>query len=225
MAKKSKDNYGVIGLGRFGLAVLQALHDFGKNIIAIDKDPDRLEEVAPFVSSVYLIKSISKEAFEEAGIGDCDTVVVGFSSDVGSSVLATMNCIELGVNRVISKTRDSDHGKILEKLGAQVVFPEEESGKRLAMNLICNANLDMLVLSNDFSIISVDMNPMFAGKTILELNLRSKYNVNVIAVVNGSRTNATITPDLVLEAGCRIVLSGTVNSLEAFRAINSAGEL
>ncbi|HAL18093.1 MAG TPA: TrkA family potassium uptake protein, partial [Spirochaetaceae bacterium] len=219
-----KDNYGVIGLGRFGLAVLQALHDFGKNIIAIDKDSDRLEEVAPFVSSVYLIKSISKEAFEEAGIGDCDTVIVGFSSDVGSSVLAPMNCIELGVDRVISKTRDNEHGKILEKLGAQAVFPEEDSGKRIVMNLICNANLDMLVLSSDFSIISIDMNPIFAGKTILELNWRRKHNVNVIAVMNGSKTNATITPDLVLEAGCRVVLSGAVESLEAFRKINSEGE-
>lgn len=93
----------------------------------------------------------------------------------------------------------------------------------LAQNLISRANLDMLPLSDDFSIISIDLNPIFAGKTVLELNWRKKYNVNVIALINNDHANATILPETVIEKGTRAVLSGTNEALEKFRDVNSKG--
>lgn len=223
MAKMSSDNYGVIGVGNFGSAVAKTLAASGKSVIAIDVDSVKLRELAPFVSTVYKIDSMSRETLEDAGIGNCSTVIIGIGEHLEASILATLDCIDLGVERVISKAGSAEHGKILEKLGAEVILPENDAGVRLAQNLISRANLDMLPLSDDFSIISIDLNPIFAGKTVLELNWRKKYNVNVIALINNDHANATILPETVIETGTRAVLSGTNEALEKFRDVNSKG--
>lgn len=223
MIKISSDNYGVIGVGNFGSALAKTLAAAGKSVIAIDIDPVKLRDLAPFVSSVYKIDSMSRETLEEAGIGNCSTVVIGIGGHLEASILATLDCIDLGVTRVISKAGSVEHGKILSKLGAEIILPEQDAGVRLARNLISRANLDMLPLSEDFSIISIDLNPVFEGKTILELNWRKKYKVNVIALINKDRANATILPETVIEQGTRAVLSGSNEALEVFRNINSRG--
>ena len=223
MAKFSSDNYGIIGVGSFGEAVIRTLAAAGKNVIAIDSEEEKLKELGPLVSEVYMMKGVSREALEDPGIGNCATVIIGIGENLKSSILATMSCLEMGVPRVISKAGSFEHGRILEKLGAEVVFPEEEAGERLARNLISHANLDMLPLSDDFSIASMDLSPVFAGKTILELDWRRKYNINVIAVIRDGRSNATITPDMVLSEGCRIVISGSNEALERFRNVNAKG--
>ena len=223
MAKMSADNYGVIGVGYFGSAVARTLASSGKSVIAIDTDPVKLRELSPFVSSVFRIDALSREALEEAGIGNCSTVVIGIGEHLESSILATLDCIEIGVPRVISKAGSQDHGKILAQLGAEVIFPEDEAGERLAHNLISRANLDMLPLSDDFSIASLDINPSFAGKSIVDLNWRRRYNVNIVAVVHEGHADATIMPETVLPEGCRVVLSGSNEALERFRNVNAKG--
>ncbi len=223
MARMSADNYGVIGVGYFGGAVAKTLAEAGKSVIAIDTDPLKLRELGSVVSSVYRIDSLSKEALEDAGIGNCSTVIVGIGEHLESSILATLDCIDIGVPRVISKAGSEEHGRILAKLGAEVIFPEEEAGVRLAHNLMSHANLDMLPLSDDFSIISIDLNPSFTGKTILDLNWRKKYNVNVVALIKDGHANATILPETVIESGARAVLSGGNEALERFRDMNAKG--
>lgn len=223
MAKFSSDNYGIIGVGSSGEAVIRTLAAAGKNVIAIDSEEEKLKELGPLVSEVYMMKGVSKEALEDSGIGNCATVIIGMGENLKSSILATMSCIEIGVPRVISKAGSFEHGRILEKLGAEVVFPEEEAGERLARKLISHANLDMLPLSEDFSIAILDLNPSFVGKTILELDWRRKFNINVIAVITEGRSCATITPDMVFPTGCRIVISGTNEALEHFRNVNAKG--
>jgi len=223
MARFSSDIYGVIGVGSFGEAVIRTLVHAGKNVIAIDSDEEKLKKLGGLVSSVYLMKGVSREALEDSGIGNCATVVIGIGENLKSSILATMSCLEIGVPRVISKAGSSEHGRILEKLGAEVVFPEDEAGERLARNLMSRANLDMLPLSDDFSIASLDLSPSFAGKSILDLNWRRKYNINVIAVIHDGHSDATISPDTVLPEGCRIVISGSNEALERFRNVNARG--
>ncbi len=223
MAKMSSDNYGVIGVGYFGSAVARKLANSGKNVIAIDMRADKLQELSQIVSSVYQIGNLTKEALEQAGIGNCSTVIIGIGEHLEASILATLDCIELGVPRVISKAGSKEHGKILQKLGAEVVFPEEEEGEMLATSLISKANLDTLPLSEDFSIISIDLNPMFSGKTIIELNWRKKFNVNVIALIKDGLANATIMPGTIVPLDCRAVLSGTNASLEKFKNYNAKG--
>ena len=223
MARISTDNYGVIGVGYFGSAVARTLAAAGKSVIAIDIDQSRLRELSTVVSSVYKIESLSKEALEDAGIGNCATVVIGIGENLEASILATMDCIEIGVPQVISKAGSREHGNILKKLGAEVIFPEYDEGERLATSLISRANLDMLPLSEEFSIISIDLNPNFFGKTIIDLNWRKKYNINVIALINNGKADATILPDTVIAVGARAVLAGSNGSLERFRNVNAKG--
>ena len=223
MAKISSDNYGVIGVGYFGSSVARTLAEAGKNVIVIDANPDPLKELGSVVSAVYLVKNASRATLEDSGIGNCGTVIIGIGEHLEASIMATMSCIEMGVPRVISKAGSVEHGKILEKLGAEVVFPEYDAGERLARNLVSHANLDVLPLSDDFSIISIDLNPNFAGKTIIDLNWRKKYSVNVVAIIVDGHANATITPETVVPEGCRVVLSGNNDALEKFRNVNAKG--
>ncbi len=223
MARMSSDIYGVIGVGYFGSAVARTLAAAGKGVIAIDIDQAKLKDLSPYVSSVYQIESISREALEDAGIGNCATVVIGIGENIESSILATLACIEIGVPRVISKAGSKSHGKILEKLGAEVIFPEFDAGERIAMSLMSKANLDRLPISEEFSIVSLDLNPNFEGRTILDLNWRKKYNINVIALISGGKANAMILPDTIIPGDARVVLAGSNQSLEKFREVNAKG--
>ena len=223
MAKLSRDNYGVIGVGSFGGAVARALAESGKNVIAIDSNPVALRELSTVVSSVYQVSDLSRSVLEDAGIGNCSTVVVGIGENLEASILATMECIDIGVPRVVSKASSEEQGKILKKLGAEVIFPEIDAGERLAQSLMSRANLDMLPLSEDFSIISLDLNPSFAGKTIIDLNWRKKYGVNVIALMENGHADASILPETVISENCRAVLAGSNEALERFRDVNAKG--
>lgn len=223
MAKMSRDNYGVIGVGSFGGAVARALAESGKDVIAIDSNPVALRELSTVVSSVYQVSDLSRSVLEDAGIGNCSTVVVGIGENLEASILATMECIDIGVPRVVSKASSEEQGKILKKLGAEVIFPEIDAGDRLAQNLMSRANLDLLPLSEDFSIISLDINPIFAGKTIIDLNWRKKYGVNVIALMEDGHADATILPETVITKDCRAVLAGSNEALERFRDVNAKG--
>ena len=182
-----------------------------------------VRDLSAEVSSVYQIDDLSKEALEDAGIGNCATVVIGIGENLEASILATLDCIEIGVPRVISKAGSQEHGKILQKLGAEVIFPEDDAGERLAMSLISKANLDMLPISEEFSIISIDLNPNFSGKTIVDLNWRKKYNINVIALIKDGKADATILPDTEIPEGARVVLAGSNQSLERFKNVNARG--
>lgn len=217
------DCYGVIGVGYFGRAVAHTLAESGRNVIAIDSNSEKLKSLSSEVSSIYQLGHISKEGLLDAGIGNCQTVVIGIGENLEASILATLHCIDIGVPKVISKAGSVEHGKILEKLGAEVIFPEEEAGARLAENLMSKANLDMLPLSDDFSIISVDVNPGFTGKSVLELNWRKKYNINIIAIIKNGKASGTVLPDTVIDCGDRVVLSGSNDSLEKFKAVNAKG--
>lgn len=223
MARISSDIYGVIGVGYFGSSVARTLAAAGKGVIAIDVDQTKLKELSPYVSSVYQIEGVSREALEDAGIGNCATVIIGIGENIESSILATLACIEIGVPRVISKAGSKSHGKILEKLGAEVIFPEFDAGERIAMSLMSKANLDRLPISEEFSIVSLDLNPAFEGRTILDLNWRKKYSINVIALISGKKTDATILPDTVIPQNARVVLSGSNQDLEKFRNVNAKG--
>lgn len=223
MARISSDIYGIIGVGYFGSAVARTLSAAGKSVIAIDTDPVKLRDLSSYVSSIFKTDAISKDALEEAGIGNCSTVIIAIGEHLEASILATLACIEMGIPHVISKAGSQEHGNILRKLGADVIFPEFDAGERLARSLMSRANLDMLPLSDDFSIISIDINPNFAGRSIVDLNWRKKYNINVIAIVNDGKANATILPDTVISSGSRVVLSGSNDALERFRKVNAKG--
>ena len=215
--KEGNQVFGVIGTGRFGLSVAQELLARGKYVIAIDQDQQRLKPLYETDAEVFVISDISRESLMETGIQEADTVIVGIGKDVESSILAALNSIELGVKHVICKVISDDHAKILRKIGADVVFPEIEIGKRTAIRLCETLAEDILPLSEEFSIIQIRTPKELDGHSVKEIKIRERYGITLIAVVKDGKANGSVGPDTVLHEDELMVLSGSNKDLDKFQ--------
>ena len=214
---RKKQNYAVIGLGRFGYSVAVTLLEMGQNVIAIDRDPEVLERISHEGADVFIVNSISRASLTECGLSDCDAVVIGIGKDIEGSILAALNAKEIGVKRVICKANSDDHAKILEKIGAEIVFPEIDIAKRIAHAVTSSMTEDILPLSDDFSIIQLRVPSIFDGKTVAETGIRQKYGLNLIAVVHEGKASGVITPSTVLHSSDSIYLSGANSGIASLQ--------
>ena len=218
MRKKDGNQvFGVIGTGRFGLAVAEELLSRGKYVIALDQDQQRLKPLYETDAEVFVVNDISKESLMDAGLQEADTVIVGIGKDVESSILAALNALELGVKHDICKVISEDHAKILKKLGADVVFPETEIGRRTAIRLSERLAEDILPLSEEFSIIQMRTPAELDGKTVKDIKIRERYGITLIAVVRDGKANGSVGPDTVLHVDEILVLSGSNKDLDKFQ--------
>ena len=213
--------YGIIGVGRFGLSLAENLLESGKTIIAIDKEQTKLLPLKTSVNQLIHLDEISKESLTEAGIGDCGTVIVCIGKDIEANVLATLNAIELGVPRVYAKAISDDHARILEKIGAVVVNPEVDMGAKLAKTLSAKLTLDFLPIGEDFSIIELVLNKKFTNKKVEDLHFRTKYGVNIVAIVRDKKADGYIMPETLLLEGDILVISGNNRDIIAFEKENA----
>lgn len=149
------NSFGIIGLGKFGLALAKELVKAGRDVVVLEKDESKLDVVKGMIEHLYPIEQITQDILVDTGISHCGTVVVCIGKDIESNILTTLNLLELGIPRVISKAMSEDHGRVLRKIGAEVVFPETEMGLRLARSLITLRTLDFLELAEDISIAEV----------------------------------------------------------------------
>lgn len=218
--KKKEGNkvFGVIGTGRFGLAVAQELLERGKYVIALDQDTQRLKPLYDTDAEVFVINDLSKESLMETGIQDADAVIVGIGKDVESSILAALNTLELGVKSVICKVISEDHAKILKKIGADVVFPETEIGKRTAIRISEKLAEDILPLSEEFSIIQIRTPRELDEMCVKDIKIRERFGITLIAVVRDGRASGSVGPDTVLHADEILVLSGSNKDLDKFQS-------
>lgn len=216
MSRKGRNNdvYGVVGVGRFGLAVAQTLLELGKDVIALDINPQRLRPLENTAADVLVIEEISMESFEDAGLRGCRCIVIGVGKDIEASILAALNAKELGAERVICKVINKEHAKILEKIGVEVIFPELETGARLAVKLVSNLTEDIFAVSNKFSIIQMRVPQSYDGRSVLDANLRKRFGVNIIALVHGGAVNGQIGPETVMHADDDIVIAGYNDMLD-----------
>ncbi len=215
--KEGNQVFGVIGTGRFGLAVAEELLARGKYVIAIDQDQQRLKPLYETDAEVFVISDISSESLQDAGIQDADTVIVGIGKDVESSILAALNSLELGVKHVICKVISDDHAKILRKIGADVVFPEIEIGRRTAVRLCEKLAEDILPLSEEFSIIQIRTPKELDGKSVKDIKIRERFGITLIAVVKDGKANGSVGPDTILHEDELMVLSGANKDLSKFQ--------
>lgn len=214
---KNRNTFAIIGLGRFGMAVAKSLLENGKDVICIDIDMAKLKSLQNTNARLCHIDEITLPSLKEAGIADCDVVVVGIGKDIESNILAAMDSLELGVKTVISKATNDESARILEKIGAKVVYPEVETARRLGVKLVNDFTEDVVPLSDDFFIMQFTIPESLTGKTVLEANLRQKYSVNIVAIIHDGKANATIRPDTILEGGDSMVVSGTSRNVEALQ--------
>ena len=197
---KVKKTYAVFGLGRYGTAVARELVENGMEVIAVDTEEGIVNDAAAYLPVCKCADVTDPEVISRLGIGNIDTVIVCMASNLEASVMAITLCKDAGVKTVIAKCSNETHQKILLRVGAdQVVFPENESGIRLAKNLLSSGFIDMLSLSKDVAIVEIDVKDEWCGKNLIELNLRKKYGVNIVAIKNGENINVNINPEQVLD--------------------------
>ena len=198
---KTKKTYAVFGLGRYGEAVAKELVENGMEVIAVDVEEKIVNDAAAYLPVCKCADVTDAEVISRLGIGNIDTVIVCMASNLEASVMAITLCKEAGVKNVIAKCANEMQRRILLRVGAdQVVFPENESGIRLAKNLLSSGFIDMISLSKDVSMVEIDVKDEWCGKNLIELNLRKKYGLNIVAIKKGESVNININPEQALEA-------------------------
>lgn len=200
--------YGIIGLGRFGQALAEELASSGAELIVLECDEEKVREIRELTDNAYVVKNLDRKSLQETGIQNCDVAVVCISEQIDTSILTTLNLVSLGIPRVISKATSAEHGTILEKLGAEVVYPERDMAVRLATRLETSRELDMVQLSERINISSMRVPEQLIGKTVADADLRSKFGLNIIAIENRSTVLDTIRPDYTFQAEDLLFLAG-----------------
>ena len=204
---KVKKTYAVFGLGRYGRAVARELVENGMEVVAVDTEQKIVNDAAAYLPVCKCADVTDPEVISRLGISNIDTVVVCMASNLEASVMAVTLCKEAGVKKIIAKCANEMHQKILLRVGAdKVVFPENESGIRLAKNLLSSGFIDMISLSNDVSMIEIDVRDEWRGKNLIELNLRKKYGFNIVAIKKGEKVNVNINPEQPLEEETTLIV-------------------
>lgn len=204
-----KQSYAVFGLGRYGLAVARELVAGGAEVLAVDQSESIVNSLTAEIPLCKCADVTDGDVLRQLDIGSFDTVIIAMAGSLEATVMATMLCKELGVKTVIVKCANEMHQKILSRVGAdQVVFPETESGVRMAKNLLSAGFVDLLEISRDVSMVEVSVQPEWVGKSLLELNLRRKYGINIVAIREGGHVSVTIDPEKPLSKEARLLVIG-----------------
>ena len=199
--------YAVFGLGRYGIAVAKELVKSGVEVLAVDMDEEIVNEAVTEIPICKCADVTDSEVLKQLGISDIDVVVISMATNLEASVMATMLCKEMGVKTVIAKCASKMNCKILSKVGAdRVIFPENESGIRLARNLLSSGFSDILELSDDVSMVELDVRPEWENKNLLELDLRKKYSINIVSVIDNGKVTVNIDPEKPLKKNMRLIV-------------------
>ncbi len=212
--KDTKNTYGILGLGRFGSALAIELAQAGADLIVLDRDEEKVRQLREYTENAFIVHDLDKKTLLETGIPGCDIAVVCIGEHIDTSILTTLNLVSLGVPKVIAKAQSAEHGEILEKLGAEVVYPERDIAIRLAHRLEASRMLDYIQLSEKLNISKILVPEKMMGKTVVEVNLRKEFGVNIIAVENGTELTETITPGYTFKTGDILFVSGSKDGLK-----------
>ena len=216
MKKIKPVSFGVIGLGRFGTALAKSLAESGKEVIVIDCNEDKVRELRHFTEHAFVAENLTKETLEEIGIQNCDTVIVCIGEKIDTSILTTLNVVSLGIPQVIAKAISRDQGAVLEKIGAEVVYPERDMALRLGKRLVSNNFLDYISLDNDVEIQQLPVSSKMVGITVQEFNIRQRYGLNIIAIEREHTTDIEVSPQYRFAEDDIIVVIGRVENIKRF---------
>lgn len=186
--------YLVIGLGRFGISVAKTLYEAGEEVLAVDINEDLVQEAVNnnIVDNAVTLDVADERAMKEIGAGNFDVAFVCIGSNLHSSIIITLILQEMGVKSIIAKAVSKSHGKVLGKIGAtKVIYPEEYMGKRVALLAMEPNMIEHLRFSQDFLLVEIKAPSMFWDKTLMELGIRNKYNVNIVGI---KKVNGTLDP-------------------------------
>lgn len=210
----------VVGLGRFGSQVARRLCQQGCEVLAIDTNSELVQHVSDDVTQAVVGDARDKEVLRALGAKDFDCGIVAIGDSLADSVLATMNLKELGVPYIVCKAHDETHRDVLKKLGAdRVVIPEKENADRLAKSLSSLNVLDYIELSEDYGIIEVPAPKPWQDKSLIELNVRAKLGVNILAIKREGHITVSPAADFRIAQGDILVVLGDTAALTAVQKL------
>jgi trk system potassium uptake protein TrkA len=205
----------VIGLGRFGSAAARELMALGHEVLAIDMEEARVNELAPDVTHAIQLDASDEDALRAVGAGEFTYAIVAISGSTEASIFATMAIKNLGVKRVIAKAGSNLHGSILERVGAdRVVYPEREMGTRVSHTFSISNVIDYIDVAPNFGIVKIHPPASFVGRTLRELDLANRFSLTPIALRRGDDVTVNPHRDDRIAAGDEIILIGLDAKLE-----------
>jgi trk system potassium uptake protein TrkA len=173
----------VIGLGNFGFYLAKSLSEEGKEVVGMDRNKERVQRLQEFCSYAVVGDATDKSILESIGIEKEDAAILSLGDNISASVLVTLYLKDLDIKNIHVKIISEDHGRALERIGAtEVIFPERDLAKKLAKSLSSPNLIDFLPLTDEYNIVEIAPPKKFIGKTLAELELRSKYNISILAV-------------------------------------------
>ncbi|MBW8383880.1 MAG: TrkA family potassium uptake protein [Youngiibacter sp.] len=206
--------YVVIGLGRFGRSVAETLFTMGHDVLAIDSDEDVIQNISDKVTHAVQMDATDEYALRTLGIRNFDVAVVTIGSNVQASIMTTLILRESGVKYIVAKAQSEMHAKVLQKIGAdKVILPERDMGVRVAHNLVSSNLLDFIELSPDYSVIEIQAPADWYGKHILELDVRSKYGINIMAIKSVEDINISPNATDTIKEGDVLLCIGNTDDL------------
>lgn len=209
----------IFGLGRFGISLATTLSEAGYEVMVVDKSEERVQEIAPFVTHAVQADAADMDTLKSLGIRNFDVAIVAIGKDIQSSIMTTLLLKELGIPYVVAKASSEIHERVLRKIGAdRIILPEQEMGIRIANNLISGNILDHIQLSSEYSIIEMGILPEWRGKSIIELDPRGVYGINIIAVQRGGAIDISPSPNYILEQEDILVVVGSNKQIQILEA-------
>lgn len=219
MKKHTNRQYAVLGLGIFGSTVAKTLSKYNCEVIAVDKDPKCVDRMADVVTQAVVCDITDVEQLRAAGIQDCDVAVVSMGNHLEESVMGIINLKELKVGYIVAKAKNKRYMQIFAELGAnKVVRPEKEMGEQVAKGVLGKNIIDIVDLDNDYSIIEIPTPKQWIGKSLIELDLRRKFGINVVGIKGYLEEHMNVCPDAEykIEAQDHLVVISDVNALDKF---------
>ncbi len=204
-----KEGYAVLGLGRFGKTIAITLAEAGFQVMAVDVREEAVQEIAELVTYAVRGDVTDPDMVRSLGLGNMDGVFIAIANNLEASVMATLLAKESGAAYVVAKGDSELHETILKKMGAdKVVIPEQEMGVNVARNMILGKFTDLMELADGVSLVEMEVPTSWIGKNLIQLDLRNKYSLNVVAVKSETKTDVTPDPSNPMEAGQTILISG-----------------
>lgn len=188
----TKKSIAVIGLGRFGSTVAKTVANMGHEVLGVDKDEDMVQKISPYVTHAVVADTSDEDALRELSLNQFDVVVIGIGDNLQGNLMTAMLVKEIGVEYIIAKAQDIMQGKLLEKIGVDlVIYPESDMAIRVAQMLVREHVVDYLQLSKDIGLVEMETPEYLQGKNLIEANIRVRFNVSVVAI---RRNNDVIAP-------------------------------
>ncbi|GAF64035.1 potassium channel family protein [Alkalihalobacillus trypoxylicola] len=212
-----KKEFAVIGLGRFGSSVCKELFRLGHDVLAIDQDEEKVQDVLTIATHTAIANATDEKALQSLGIRNFEYVVVAIGDDIQSSILCTLLLKELGVKKVWAKAQSYYHQRVLEKIGAdRVVRPERDMGMRMAHHLVSENIVDYIELSSEYSILELKATDKLHQRSLIDLDIRAKYGCTVLGIKKMDELNISPKPTDHVEKGDILIVLGHNRDLKKF---------